>query len=199
MSNILIFPGSFNPITNAHIKIAKIAQEKINAEKVLFIPAHDKYVARKKNVISGNIRCKLINESTPADMYALSIETGSVIPKKTYDTVEEIRKINIGKDLYICLGVDNVKSLTTWYNWEQFVKENKFVICSRNEVSLEQILKGSVLKNYKHNFTEISIPRNNISSSLVRELCGRGEMDKVKEIVPINVYQYLKRRAYDGI
>ena len=42
MSNILLFPGSFNPITNAHIKIAEIAQEKINAEKVLFIPAHDK-------------------------------------------------------------------------------------------------------------------------------------------------------------
>ena len=131
-------------------------------------------------------------------MYALSIETSSVIPKKTYDTVEEIRKINIGKDLYICLGVDNVKSLTTWYNWEHLVKENKFVICSRNEVSLERILKDSVLKNYKYNFTEISIPRNNISSSLVRELCSRGEMGKVKEIVPINVYQYL-RRVYDGI
>ena len=198
MSNILLFPGSFNPITNAHIEIAKIAQEKINAEKVLFVPAHDKYVAKKKKVIYGDIRCKLINESTPADMYALSIEVDSVKPKKTYDTVDVVRKMNIGKDIYICLGVDNVKTLTTWYNWKQFVKENKFVICSRNEVSLEEVLRESEVKEYEHNFTEISIPKNNISSSLVRELCSRGEMDRVKKIVPINVYQYL-RRLYDGI
>ena len=44
MSKIVIIPGSFNPVTNAHIEMALIAKKAVGANKVIFIPAHDKYV-----------------------------------------------------------------------------------------------------------------------------------------------------------
>lgn len=46
---------------------------------------------------------------------------------------------------------------------------------------------------YKDHFTEIQIPENHTSSSLVRDLCEQGEFEKVKELVPRNVYEYLIR------
>ena len=46
---------------------------------------------------------------------------------------------------------------------------------------------------YKDHFTEIQIPENHTSSSLVRNLCENGEFEKIKELVPRNVYEYLIR------
>ena len=48
MNKVLLIPGSFNPITNAHIEMAAVAKKKIDADKVYFIPAHDVYVSQKR-------------------------------------------------------------------------------------------------------------------------------------------------------
>ena len=94
--------------------------------------------------------------------------------------------------------MDNIKDLTTWYNWEPFVEEYSFVACVREGQKLETALKESGLIEYKDHFTEIQIPQNHTSSSLVRNLCENGEFEKVKELVPKNVYEYLIR-FYDVV
>ena len=197
MNNILLVPGSFNPVTNAHIDMAKVAQKKVNAEKVYFIPAHDTYVAKKRTLIPGKSRCKLIEEATPDDMGCISFEVDNLLPQKTYDAITQLRK-KYDKDyrsynFYICLGMDNIKTLTTWYNWQLFVEENMFVACVREGQNLYQSLKETGLTKYKDRFVEIMIPENHISSSLVRNLCEQGKFNEIKDIVPENVYEYLRR------
>lgn len=200
MNNILLIPGSFNPITNAHIEMAKTAKEKVNADEVYFIPAHDTYVAKKKTLIPGKSRCRLIEEASPDYMTYTSLEIDSFLPVKTYDTVSKLRE-KLDRDykfydFYICLGMDNIRTLTTWYNWQPFVEENMFVACAREGQNLDKTLKESGLSKYENHFVEIMIPENHISSSLVRDLCEQGKFDEIKEIVPENVYEYL-RRFYD--
>ena len=200
MNNVLLVPGSFNPITNAHIDMAKMAQEKVNALAVYFIPAHDTYVAQKKTLIPGKSRCKLIEDATPDTMSCITYEVDSFFPQRTYDTIARMR-VELDKDykfynFYICLGMDNIKSLKTWYNWKPFIEENNFVACAREGQNLEQALIENDLIKYKDHFTEISLPENHISSSLVRSFCEQGKYEEIKDIVPENVYEYL-RRFYD--
>lgn len=76
---------------------------------------------------------------------------------------------------------------------ETVVEEYQFVACVREGQKLETALKESGLMEYKDHFTEIRIPENHTSSSLVRNLCEKGEFDKVKQLVPENVYEYLIR------
>lgn len=92
--------------------------------------------------------------------------------------------------------MDNIGTLTTWYNWQPFVEENMFVACVREGQNLDKTLKETGLSKYENHFVEIMIPENHISSSLVRDLCEQGKFDEIKEIVPENVYEYL-RRFYD--
>lgn len=202
MNNILLIPGSFNPITNAHIEMARVAQRKINAEKVYFIPAHDTYVAQKRTLIPGKSRCRLIEEATPDDMTYISYEVDSFLPQKTYDTITKLREY-CDKDykfynFYICLGMDNIKTLTTWYNWQPFVEENMFVACVRDGQNLDESLAETELIQYRDRFVEVMISENHISSSLVRNLCEQGRFDEIKNIVPENVCKYL-RRFYEVI
>lgn len=65
--------------------------------------------------------------------------------------------------------------------------------CVREGQNLETALREANLMEYKDHFTEIRIPENHTSSSLVRDLCEKGEFEKVKELVPRNVYEYLIR------
>ena len=205
MNKILLVPGSFNPITNAHIDMALAAKKAVNADTVLFIPAHDTYVAKKKILIPGYCRVSLINSMPNCgkdNVWASEIETIKFFPPKTYNTISELkdndRKNNIRNVYYICLGMDNVEELKTWYKWDKLITENNFVACSRNGKNLRDTLDKIGLLGFNNRFVEVHIPENNISSSLVRELCGKGEFEKVKELVPKNVYEYLIR-FYDAI
>ncbi len=67
MNKILLIPGSFNPITNAHVDMALTAKKAVNADAILFIPAHDTYVAKKKTLIPGYCRVSLINSMPNCD------------------------------------------------------------------------------------------------------------------------------------
>lgn len=200
MNKILLIPGSFNPITNAHVNMALVAKKAVNADTIYFIPAHDTYVAKKKTLIPGYCRVSLINSMPNCkqnNMWALDIETTSFFPQRTYNTITQIRdeaeknyKFN---EYYICLGMDNIETLTTWYNWKPFVEEYHFVACVREGQELTEALEDAGLMKYKDHFTEITIPENHTSSSLVRNLCEQGKFNQVKKIVPENVYEYLFR------
>lgn len=181
MNKILLIPGSFNPITNAHVDMALTAKKAVNADVILFIPAHDTYVAKKKTLIPGYCRVSLINSMSNCDennMWASEVETTSFFPQRTYNTITQIRDMNekdyIFNEYYICLGMDNIETLTTWYNWKPFVEEYNFVACVREGQNLETALREANLMTYKNHFTEIQIPENHTSSSLVRDLCEKG-------------------------
>ena len=97
----------------------------------------------------------------------------------------------IFNEYYICLGMDNIETLTTWYNWKPFVEEYNFVACVREGQNLDTALKEANLMEYKDHFTEIQIPENHTSSSLVRDLCEKGEFEKVKELAYENLDEAL--------
>lgn len=75
----------------------------------------------------------------------------------------------------------------------KIVEEYHFVACVREGQELTEALEDAGLMKYKDHFTEITIPENHTSSSLVRNLCGQGKFNQVKELVPENVYEYLFR------
>lgn len=200
MNKLLLIPGSFNPITNAHVEMALTAKAAVDADTIYFIPAHDTYVAKKKTLIPGYCRVELINSMLICKDYnirALDVETTSFFPQRTYNTITQFRdkaeKSYHFYEYYICLGMDNIKTLTSWYNWKPFVEEYNFVACVREGQELNKSLEEAGLTDYKDHFTEIKIPENHTSSSLVRDLCEEEKFDEVKKLVPENVYEYLVR------
>lgn len=198
MSKVLLVPGSFNPVTNAHIDMALAAKKAVNADIVYFIPAHDRYVAQKKIIMPGSDRVALLNAVPKCrrnGMLALDIEVNSSSPTKTYDTVIALQKSDearhIENEYYLCFGMDNIKTLRTWYRWQDLIKEYRFVACVREGQTLETALEESDLTEYNDRFTEIQIPENHVSSSLVRELSASGQFEAIRDMVPENVYEYL--------
>ena len=198
MMKIVLVPGSFNPVTNAHFEMAEAAVNLVSADILVFIPANDKYLERKNcKIIPGEVRGDLILQTikerafkVPTKGYGVDFrEVDGTLDGLTYHTVQAYQEAYPGTEIYVVLGMDNLEELTSWNSWEEFVKNTKFIFCSRENSSNDIPYR---MLEYIYNFNFISIKPNSISSTLVRSLAEQKEYDKMKEITSKAVTRYME-------
>lgn len=121
MTRIGIMGGTFNPIHNGHLAIAKQAREQFALEKVLFMPSGIPYLKNRQEVLPVNVRC---------DMTALAIEgiscfelstleaADAELGKNTYtfETLQKLHNKDPEADYYFILGADSLYAIENWKN-----------------------------------------------------------------------------------
>ena len=130
---ICIFPGTFNPIHDGHIKMAEYALEKYKFEKIIFIPA---YIPPHKNIDSNLAEhrynmVKIAIEQNPK--FEISdIEYKSDSKSYSLNTVEKIIEQYCIKDrLNFIIGTDAFAKIETWYKAEELKKLVHFIVFPR--------------------------------------------------------------------
>lgn len=200
MMKIVLVPGSFNPVTNAHFEMAEAAVRLVSADILVFIPANDKYLERKNcKIIPGEVRGDLIlqtikERASKAPIRRCGVdfrEVDGTLDGLTYHTVQAYQEAYPGAEIYVVLGMDNLEELTSWNSWEEFVKNTKFIFCSRENSSNDIPYR---MLEYVDNFNFIFIKPNSISSTLVRSLAEQKEYDKIREITSEAVTRYMEEK-----
>ena len=131
--NICIFPGTFNPIHNAHIKMAEFALEKFKFDKIIFIPS---YIPPHKE-INQNLAEHRFNMVKLAISNNKKFEISDVEYKsegKSYSliTVKKIiEQYNIKDRLNFIIGTDAFVKLDTWYHAEELKNLVHFIVFPR--------------------------------------------------------------------
>ncbi len=130
---LALYGGTFDPIHHGHLLLARDALETLAVDRVLFIPA----------ALSPH---KLSTCPAPAEVRremlaaALADEPGFVLddselscpgPSFAIETVERIRSIHSGAELYYLIGADNVPELHTWRRIDDLRKLAEFVVFGR--------------------------------------------------------------------
>ena len=138
---ICIFPGTFNPIHEGHIKMAHFALEKYGFEKIIFIPA---YIPPHK-LIDNNLakhRYKMV-EMVTKDCPKFEISDIEYLSNgKSYSliTVQKIiEQYNIKNRLNFIIGTDAFNKIETWYKADELKKLVHFIVFNRrgDEISSE--------------------------------------------------------------
>lgn len=200
---IILIGGTFNPPTKAHLKLAELTKEKLNARYVIFIPSKTDYLKTWKhysddNILKNDIRLSLL-KSLESDW--LKIDTCEIEEKisgKTYDTIQYMKQKYQNSDIYFAIGSDKLFEISLWYNVRRLLEENKFIVVQRNHDDIEYIINtDSFLKQYKNSFI-ICDSQNDIfqdySSTKVREyLMSQKKEDrmKAKEMIPECIWNEL--------
>lgn len=190
----LIF-GSFNPPTIAHVKMYDAVKEFDADLDICYVLSNEKYYMgykHSKSYTSMDIRMHLLSGAVAKPSLYSTVEKDINPEGKTYLTVEHFKKHYT--DVYICLGEDNLNDLHNWFNAENLVKENKFLIFTRGDGGHEL---PDFCKAYESNFTFIDFPYADISSTTIRGAYLNGQLDYVRTDIPDNVYKYLK--SHDGL
>ncbi|MCQ8211264.1 nicotinate (nicotinamide) nucleotide adenylyltransferase [Cetobacterium somerae] len=177
-----IYGGSFNPIHNGHIYMAKFIIDYLKLDKLLIIPvgipSH-----REKLMVSGELRlemCKLAFKLDPK-IEVLDLEVKSNKLSFTYDTLLKIIKKYPNNEYFEIIGEDSGAYFHKWKKYQEILKLSKVVVLQREGYT-------TLLKD--PNLLQVKNPFLNYSSTRVRESIMNGV--SIDNMVPKVIAEFIK-------
>lgn len=193
MQKIAIFGGTFNPIHNGHLHLAKRFNEKIRFDRVIFIPTKAPTHKGEEQLADAVHRLNMCKLAVKGTNYEVSdMEVNRATPSYTVFTLEELKKQFPNDELFFITGEDMFLTLLTWNNPERIFQ--LATICSAPR-SIEGIKKmtqyAKKLEAYGAKTMLANIDFLPISSTLVRTAWNNGE--DISNLVPIPVMAYMEQ------
>ena len=189
---IVIFCGTFNPPTRAHLDIATEALYYLDAEKVLFVPVSDLY--KKDDVEISYHRVNMLNLAI-GNFRRLEIDFTEVDAVKltyTYETIEKIKSQYQDKELFLLIGADNLEDFKNWKNQRSIMENCSLLVVNRNNSSIDEIIESNeILTESKDKIIEAPIEEIEISSTEVRNRIASGELEGLENLVDKEVIDYI--------
>lgn len=180
---MIVYGGTFNPVHNGHIQIAKHVEE-LYKEPVIFIPAYDSpWKPELKDTFED--RCNMLKL---ANVKYFIIEQELPTPSYTYQTINELYD---GERIKFIIGTDQFKVLYGWKHSEILKEKCEFLVIKRNLDMLPELCEDDKFLNFLKDckFTIIPMDPIDVSSTQVRN----GRLDLVPE--PVKEY-ILKNSLY---
>lgn len=190
--NICLFCGTFNPIHNAHIRMAQYVLRKFDFEKVIFIPSYIPPHKIAQNVSAEN-RMEMvrlaINGQKRFEVSDIEFQLAQKYEKSyTYLTILELRKLfNTEEKFNFIIGTDAFEKIESWYEADKLKGLLKFIVSRREDdcdLSRFDYLRE---KGFDFDFTNLAF--YDISSTELRNKISRGE--SISDLVPAAVEDYI--------
>ena len=122
---IAIFGGSFDPVHNGHVGIARKALAELSLDRLFVVPAAvSPFKTSSSPRLSDEVRLKCIHAAfagvAGVVVDARELEKGGV--SYAIDTVREYALEFPGAEIYFIIGEDSVEGLPRWKDYEELKK-----------------------------------------------------------------------------
>lgn len=192
--NIGIFGGSFNPVHNGHLLIARQMLDFKIVSQVWLLPCYS-HVWDKK-LEGPNHRTKMLQialgEVKDKRIKLSLIELSLKKPSYTIDTVKLIIKKFPEHNFSWIIGSDNLQNFGKWHKVGELCRLIHFYIAPKGGIPLPNALP--------ENMEAVSNPlwvETNISSTIIRERIAKGI--PLNNLVPDKVSQYIQQESLYNI
>jgi nicotinate-nucleotide adenylyltransferase len=183
---IAIFGGTFDPIHNAHLRIAREAAEQFALDRVLFVTAGHPPHKAPGAATSFEHRHRMVELACEGDIRFVPsrLEEGDGL-SYSIGTIERVRA-DLGPDdrLFFLIGADAFAEVGTWYRSREVVAAVEFIVVSRPGYDYP-IPEGARVRRLE----TLALP---VSSSLIRKGIQAG--DRVDDL-PEGVGLYAERHG----
>jgi len=183
-----LFGGTFNPLHNAHIQVARTALEQYELSKIVFVP--NGIPPHKERVLGSDKEdrfemVRLAVESI-SQFAASRIEVDRDGPSYTIDTIRAL-KDDYPQGICFIVGADRLMKLDTWKEPHELLRSVPFIIAPRSGVSLD-VFDVSPFREAV--IVPLEMEDVDLSSSGLRARIERGE--SIHEWVPESVARYIE-------
>ncbi len=182
-----LFGGTFNPLHNAHILVARTALEQFELSRVIFIPAGIPPHKRLPNGVTKEDRYRMVKAAVECeDGFSVSrIEIDREGPSYTIDTIRAL-KDDYPEGICFIVGADRLLEIDTWKEAEELLASVPFIIAPRPGVPLSAFREPPFDRASIH---PLDMPEIDLSSTSLREMVREGE--GIDRFVPAEVAAYI--------
>lgn len=183
--NVGLFFGTFDPLHNGHIAIAKYFLKELNLDQIWIVITPISPFKQANKLTNYYTRFKIINNycNKNSKIICSDVEFNLKPPYNTSDTLMHLNKEYPKTDFKIILGEDNLNTLHLWSNHE-LILEHKICVYPRKSLSKEK----SKLINHP-NVNLYNAPIMEISSTLIRK--NILEKISISHLVPKEIEEML--------
>ena len=199
MQKIAIFGGTFNPIHNGHIHLAKQFALQLGVDKVILIPTCVPPHKQAPDLASAKDRLAMCGLAATGGLFEVSdIEMKRSGPSYTADTLRELKLTYPDSEFYLITGEDMFLTLEKWYKSQTIFSLAVLCAAPRSSDGLEKLRKYAGMMQQHGAKTNIqNIEYLPISSTMVRDAVKRGE--SIAGLVPSLVADYIvENKLYLG-
>lgn len=183
-----VLGGTFDPVHNGHIAIAKsfLQSDYINSLLILLTPEppHKK----EQHLTNYNERLRMLMAAfKPVDNTKVSdLEYTLPAPSYTYQTLRYLKKNWPDNDFFLCLGEDSYHNFRKWHRWKGIITLSELLVAARPGTKKNKDDKK--IAPYAHFVEHTPVL---ISSSKIREKIKNNL--PVEEFVPEAVLELIKK------
>ena len=169
--NIGLFGGSFNPIHNGHVRLAKSLLQEAALDEVWFLVSPQNPFKQDQQLLDDDKRLQLVRLALKEEPQLMASDFEFHLPKPSYtwNTLQALEQEYPERKFTLLIGGDNWEAFDKWYRYEDILKRYPIIVYPR---------EGSKVPDVKFQGSEIQIvetPLINISSTQIRQRLQEGK------------------------
>ena len=141
-----IFGGSFNPIHNGHISLARQLREKAGLDEVWLMVSPQNPLKQQADLLDDEKRMQMVRLALENEPHIIASDYEMHLPKPSYtwNTLQALSKDYPDREFVLMMGGDNWALFDRWYHAEDILKNYQIVIYPRR---ITQGVRNVVLSN----------------------------------------------------
>lgn len=210
---IAILGGTFDPVHQGHLFLAREAKRLLQLDQVWFMVANTSPLKQDQKTAAGCHRFAMtalaIRRDT--DLLVSDLELGRKGPSYTIDTMDQLARIHPNHQFCFLAGGDSLQEIHSWKDYDRLLQEHCCAFVPRSGVELDwRSLDLPHLKNRLRGPSESVPPRlekgcsyllpmnpPRVSSTTIRDLLRFNRAPSVRQL-PRSVYRHIKKhRLYE--
>lgn len=172
-----IFGGSFDPVHNEHIALARQAVQELRLDKLYIMPAHVPPHKKGKTLSPDRDRLEMCRLAF-ADVDRVEVsdyECRQEGTSYTYLTCRYFKEQYPAAEIFWLVGTDMLRDFPTWKHPEEILASVTLAVCGRHETGTwEEIEQEKFFRLFSKRFVYLSYNGADVSSTKLRVWAGAG-------------------------
>jgi nicotinate-nucleotide adenylyltransferase len=184
-----IFGGSFNPIHNGHISLARQLKEKAGLDEVWLMVSPQNPMKQQTNLLSDEARLQMARLALKNEPGIIASDYEMRLPKPSYTwlTLQALSRDYPERQFVLMIGGDNWAIFDKWYHAADILRNYQIVVYPRRD-------EQPVRKEQPASVTILEAELLDISSTEIRQRICEGR--SIQKMVPPSVEAFIKQEGY---
>lgn len=165
-----IFGGSFNPVHNGHVELARRLLGMAGLDEIWFVVSPQNPLKRQEGLLDDDMRLMMVRMALEGEprLVASDFEFGMPRPSYMWHTLQAMGRAYPGREFVLIIGADNWACFDRWFEWRKILDNYSVVVYPREGSPVD-------VPSLPTNVRFVDTPLLDISSTEIRRRINAGE------------------------